>query len=107
MKKIFITILAPVVAWCAINAQTNTFPSTGAVGIGTISPNASSLLEVKSTTKGFLIPRMTLAQRSAIVTPATGLLVYQTNSTPGFYYYNGSAWNQVSTQGANTGLSNL
>src|SRR5678810_43422 len=35
---------------------------------------------------------MTLTQRNAIVRPATGLLIYQTNSTPGFYYYNGSAW---------------
>ena len=92
------------------NAQTNTFPSTGAVGIGTTSPNASSLLEIKSTTKGFLAPRMTIAQRNAIVTPATGLFIYQTNSTPGFYYYDGSAWKAVSgasSTGANTSLSNL
>src|ERR1700710_551889 len=76
-------------------AQTNTFPSTGAVGIGTTSPNASSLLEVISTTKGVLFPRMTLAQCNAIVTPATGLLVFQTNSTPGFYYYSGTTWTAV------------
>src|SRR5215472_13254137 len=83
-----------------LRAQTNTFPKTGAAGIGTITPDASSLLEIKSTSQGVLIPRMTLVQRNAIVTPATGLLIYQTNSTPGFYYFNGSAWNQVSTQGA-------
>ena len=76
-------------------AQTNNFPATGAVGIGTISPNASSLLEVKSTTKGVLIPRMTITQRNAISLPATGLLIYQTNSTPGFYYYNGTVWTAV------------
>ncbi|HYK47455.1 MAG TPA: hypothetical protein VEV83_19900 [Parafilimonas sp.] len=78
-------------AWSKMDAQ-NTFPSTGAAGIGTTTPNASSLLEIKSTTKGMLIPRMTLTQRNAIATPATGLLTYQTNSTPGFYYYSGTAW---------------
>src|SRR5262249_20582607 len=83
-------------------AQTNTFPTSGSAGIGTTSPNASSLLEVKSTTKGVLISRMTKAQRDAIVTPATGLLIYQTNSTPGFYYWNGTAWTAVaSSSGAN------
>jgi hypothetical protein len=50
---------------------------------------------------------MTLTQRNAIASPGTGLLIYQTNSTPGFYYYTGSAWNPISSKGANTGLSNL
>jgi hypothetical protein len=56
--------------------------------------NASSVLDVKSVLKGFLAPRMTTAQRTAIATPADGLLVYQTDATKGFYYYNGttSAW---------------
>src|SRR5690349_14995223 len=88
------------------NAQ-NTFPSSGAAGIGTTTPNTSSLLEVKSTTKGILIPRMTLTQRNAIASPAAGLLIYQTNSTPGFYYFDGSKWTAVSTKGVNTSLSNL
>jgi len=63
MKKIFLSITTLFALVTGSNAQ-NTFPSTGAVGIGTTSPNASSLLEVKSTTKGFLTPRMTLAQRN-------------------------------------------
>jgi hypothetical protein len=50
---------------------------------------------------------MTLAQRNAIATPATGLLIYQTNNTPGFYYYNGTAWTAVSLKSANASLSNL
>ncbi len=56
--------------------------------------NASSVLDVKSVLKGFLAPRMTQAQRIAIATPADGLLVYQTDATKGFYYYNGTsaAW---------------
>src|SRR5262244_4446708 len=77
-------------------AQTNTFPSTGAAGIGTTTPDASSLLEIKSTSKGLLISRMTQTQRNAIASPATGLLIYQTDKTPGFYYYNGTAWTAVS-----------
>jgi Protein of unknown function (DUF1566) len=54
--------------------------------------DASAMLDVSSTTKGFLPPRMTEAQKNAISTPATGLLVYQTDGTSGLYYYNGSAW---------------
>ena len=76
------------------NAQ-NIFPSTGAVGIGTTTPNASSLLEIKSTTKGVLIPRMTLTQRNAIASPAQGLMIFQTNNTAGFYYYDGTAWKSI------------
>ncbi|MCX6316862.1 MAG: hypothetical protein NTW29_06210 [Bacteroidetes bacterium] len=67
------------------NAQHN-------VGIGTASPDASAVLDISSNTKGFLTPRMTLAQKNAISAPATGLLVYQTDGTTGFYYYNGSQW---------------
>ncbi len=64
------------------------------VGVNTdgSSPDASAMLDVKSTSKGVLIPRMTKAQRTAIAGPATGLMVYQTNETTGFYYYNGSTW---------------
>ena len=64
------------------------------VGINTdgSSPDASAMLDVKSTTKGLLIPRMTSAQKSAISSPASGLLIYQTDATPGFYYFSGTAW---------------
>ena len=65
------------------------------VGIGTMTADPSAQLDVTSTKKGFLAPRMTMVQRDSIAlreTPATGLLIYQTDNTPGFYYYNGSAW---------------
>jgi hypothetical protein len=62
---------------------------------------------MKSTTQGMLIPRMTLTQRNNIIAPATGLMIYQTNSTPGFYYYNGSTWKALSPAGVNKFLSNL
>jgi hypothetical protein len=76
-------------------AQTNIFPATGSAGIGTTTPNASALLELNSSTQGLLISRMSKGQRDAIVSPATGLMIYQTNSTPGFYYYSGTAWTAV------------
>lgn len=52
----------------------------------------SAMLDVKSTTKGFLAPRMTAAQKGDISSPAAGLLVYQTDGETGYYEYNGSAW---------------
>ncbi len=55
-------------------------------------PNTSAILDVKSTTKGFLAPRMTATERGNIASPAIGLLVFQTDGTSGFYYYTGSAW---------------
>lgn len=65
---------------------------TGSVGIGsTTIPNASAQLDVNSTTKGFLPPRMTTAQRSAISGLAAGLIVYNT-SIGQLEYYNGTSW---------------
>ncbi|MBK7172754.1 MAG: hypothetical protein IPH84_05885 [Bacteroidales bacterium] len=52
----------------------------------------SAMLDVKSTNKGMLVPRMTSAQRTAIAGPATGLLVYQSDGVGGFYFYNGTSW---------------
>jgi hypothetical protein len=71
--------------------------SYGQVGINldNSAPNASAMLDVKATGLGFLAPRMTLAQRPA--SPATGLLIYQTDNNPGFYYYNGSTWEKVAS----------
>ena len=80
-----------------LKSQTNTFPTSGSAGIGTLAPNSSSALDIVSTTKGMLVPRMTKTQRNAIAAPATGLLIYQTNSTPGFYYFTGSTWAAIST----------
>lgn len=71
------------------------------VGIGTTTPNASAQLDVTSTSKGVLIPRMTGAQRNAIVSPVAGLLIYQNNteifppSSPGFYLYESGGWKRI------------
>jgi hypothetical protein len=58
-------------------------------------PDASAILDVKATGKGLLIPRMDLAARNLIGTPATGLLIFQTDATPGFYFYNGTSWEKI------------
>jgi Chaperone of endosialidase len=67
---------------------------TQSVGINTDAslPNASAMLDVKSSSKGMLMPRMLQAQRNLIPSPAAGLMIYQTDNTPGYYYYDGSAW---------------
>jgi len=65
-------------------------------------PDGSAMLDVKSTTKGMLIPRMDSTQRVAIASPTTGLLVYQTDGIDGFYFYDGTEW--VSLNGNITSL---
>jgi hypothetical protein len=58
-------------------------------------PVASAIIQADSTTQGFLPPRMTAAQRAAISSPATGLMVYQTDGTEGVYVYSGGAWKSL------------
>ena len=71
------------------------------IGIGTVTPNASSVLDIASVTKGMLAPRMTTAQRIAITSPAESLLVYDTD-LKAFYYYSATAWIPI-----NSGVSRL
>jgi hypothetical protein len=66
--------------------------TSGRAAIGTDIPHASALLTLSSTTRGFLPPRMTKTQRDAIASPATGLVIYQTDNTPGLRCYNGTNW---------------
>ncbi len=79
------------------------FESQAQIGIGTSTPDASAKVEISSTSKGFLLPRVALTGKtdvSTIASPATALVVYNTatagsspnNVTPGFYYYSGSEW---------------
>jgi len=60
----------------------------------------SAQLEIKSTSKGILIPRLTQAQRNAMIIPAESLLIFQTDNTPGFYYFDGIDWLMLSTSAA-------
>ncbi|WP_394774187.1 hypothetical protein [Flavobacterium sp.] len=70
-----------------------TLAGNAQIGIGTTTPNATSILDITSTTKGMLTPRMTTVQRNAIATPADGLTVYDTDLKVFYYYSTGtSAW---------------
>jgi hypothetical protein len=66
------------------------------VGIGTTNPHPSSALDITDTARGILIPRMTMAQRLNIAQPSEGLMVYQTDSTKGFWHWDGTQWKTIS-----------
>src|SRR4030095_8889286 len=66
------------------------------VGIGTTTPNSNALLDLTSTSKGLLIPRLTTAQRTGIILPPAGLLVYDQTEQE-FYFYNGGSWQKLLT----------
>ena len=85
MKKVTLLLFMLSFTWLSI-AQ---------VGLNTITPDASSALDIESTTGGILIPRLTEFQRDAITLPATGLMIYQTDKNPGFYFYSGTAWTKI------------
>jgi hypothetical protein len=72
-------------------------PLSAQVGIGTVTPDASSVLDISSTTQGMLAPRMTSTQKAAIVSPTDGLMVYDT-TLKSICYYNSSTsgWNTIS-----------
>ena len=80
------------------------------VGLGTITPDASAILDLTSTSQGFLAPRMTTIQRDAIITPVNALLIYNT-TTLSFNYYNGLTWidfgSTVVTSPFNTSTSTI
>lgn len=88
MKKIFTLAITATISIFSFKA----IAQGVAVNTSGTKADTSAMLDVSSTTKGVLIPRMTKAQRNAIITPANGLLIYQTDSTPSFYYYDGSQW---------------
>ena len=87
--KHFFTFLAAVLFTATTFAQ---------VGINIETADPSAALDIVSTTGGLLVPRMTEAQRNQIndpAGPADGLMIYQIDGTPGFYYFNGSSWGEV------------
>jgi hypothetical protein len=89
MKKIALFIL--LIGFSNLQAQ---------IGIGTDTPDASSILDISPTgnDRGILIPRITESQKNSISSPANGLLVFQTDSTAVFYYYSTatSSWSRMS-----------
>jgi uncharacterized protein (TIGR02145 family) len=94
IKKIaFIFLLGS----CAVQAQ---------IGIGIPNPDPSAVLELSSTNKGFVPPRMTTTQRTAITSPAAGLQVYDT-TTSSLWYHNGTVWVDTAIGGIFKGSGSL
>jgi hypothetical protein len=79
----------------AAASDTLCLTSTG-IGVGTSSPNASAILDVQSTTKGFRLPNMTTTQKNAISSPAAGLMVFDTTLGKACLY-TGSAWQTITS----------
>jgi len=98
MKKILLA--AAIFFYSVINVV---FSQSLSINTDGSTANTSAMLDLKSTTKGLLIPRMTTAQRTAIATPATGLQVYDTDLNL-LYFYNGSSWTSL---GASTNFWTL
>ncbi len=99
MRCYFLSALSLSIALVDVYAQNVGINSTGA------SPDASAILDISSADKGLLAPRVALtstAVAAPVSTPATSLLVYNTNTagdvTPGFYYWDGSAWIRLINQ---------
>lgn len=87
MKCFFYFLILMFAAFADTNAQSVAINTTGAAA------NTSAILDISSTSKGVLVPRMTKAQKNAIATPAAGLLIYQgAPDSIGFHYYNGIQW---------------
>src|SRR6185503_14473110 len=87
MKKTFLLMLIAQGIWFSLSSQ--------AVGIGTATPNASAILELKSSTKGLIFPRTSTTSRNAM-TGVKGLMVYDTTLSQ-LFYHNGSSWLDITT----------
>jgi len=87
MRKLVLTSALIFVSVISVVAQ---------VGIGTTTPNSSSVLDLTSTNKAFIPPRMTTAQRNSIATPAAGMMIFNTDSTC-VEIYRGSSWFNICT----------
>ncbi|NUO02643.1 MAG: hypothetical protein HUU01_18710, partial [Saprospiraceae bacterium] len=94
MRKLTLpAFLAMIFTTGVLSAQHVAINETGAL------PHPSAILDVQSTSKGLLVPRMTAVQKSAIDSPATGLMIFQTDEVSGYYYFNGVSWTQLGANG--------
>lgn len=89
MKKRDLKIISVCVAFLF---SAKGFSQTVSISKNAIAADTTALLDISSTEKGLLIPRMTAQQKNVIANPANGLLIFQTDGEPGFYYFNGNGW---------------
>jgi hypothetical protein len=97
MKKLTLLFIVLFAAF-VINAQNVAINNDGSTAA------TSAMLDVKSTTKGFMMPRVTSAQRIAITSPALGLLVFDTD-TKTIWAYDGASWKNLTTSGGGGGFT--
>src|SRR5882757_10790245 len=89
MKQLYMALIfLLVIGQLSLNAQV-------AINTDASLPDPSAMLDVKSATKGVLVPRVTTALRTAFPSPADGLLVYDTDTKGFWYYMGGTGWQQI------------
>lgn len=81
---------------------TNLMQQGSAVVVGNIGSDSSAVFQVNALDKGVLLPRITMALRDQIVNPAIGLLVFQTDNIPGFYFFDGTMWKLISSSSSSS-----
>jgi hypothetical protein len=91
----FQTIMPTALLSTSGNAELNNNQQGVSINTNQADPDSSAILDVSSTNKGILIPRITEANRPA--NPAEGLLIYQVDNTPGFYYFDGTDWQMLAS----------
>lgn len=89
MKNFYKYLVVPIMLVLTFNCELAFSQNVGINSTGAPA-SSSSMLDISSIVSGVLIPRMTEAQRDAIVSPATSLLIYQTDNSPGYYYNSGT-----------------
>src|SRR5882762_1773302 len=95
MKAGILLLLLTLITLSGLHAQNIGINATGE------RPDFSAILDIKSDTKGLLIPRMTQLQMLTIGSPVTGLTVYVTDSQPGYYHFDGSLWQKLANTSEN------
>jgi hypothetical protein len=96
MKKVYLLISSLFISSALLAQEVKN------VGIGTTVPDRSAVLDIQSSDKGLLIPRLTQEQMNTIANPATGLLVFKNESAnSGFFYFNGEKWTPLTNGDAN------
>ena len=88
-------IVLLLVIFLSITANSETYGQGVGISETEIIPDASSILELRSTDRGFLAPRMTTAQRIAITSPAQGLMVFDIDT--GSFWYFDSVWKEIAS----------
>ncbi|MCB0640417.1 MAG: hypothetical protein KDC44_02200, partial [Phaeodactylibacter sp.] len=98
MKSIYRSII---IVWMLLLSWSTTLSAQISINTDDSAPDASAMLDVKSTDKGILLPRMSSAERNNITAPTAGLILFDTD-TESFWFYNGISWTDLNTSIATT-----